>query len=82
MTPQKHVWRCAIMQHRQEQDHGVALAGALCGGRGGRPVRRSDAQMQAVLTRTLQPPPDGASHWTSRRMEQEVGLDHTTVHRI
>ena len=42
----------------------------------------SEAQVQAALSRTLQPPPDGASHWTSRRMEQEVGLDHTTVHPI
>ena len=38
--------------------------------------------VQAVWTRTLEPPPDGTSHWTCRRMAQAVGLDHTTVHRI
>ena len=38
--------------------------------------------MQAVLTRTLEPPPDGTSHWTCRRRAQAVGLDHTPVHRI
>ncbi len=106
MTPQKHVWRCAIVLAtgeglgttaimqctgkskvtvwRWQERYAEAGVDGLLRDRtrppGKPPV--SDAQVQAVLTRTLQPPPDGASHWTSRRMEQEVGLDHTTVHRI
>ena len=101
MTPQKHVWRCAIvlataeglgttaiMQRTgkskvtvwrwQERYAEAGVDGLLCDRTrppGKPPV--SEAQVQAVLTRTLQPPADGASHWTSRRMEQEVGLDHT-----
>ena len=46
----------------------MALAGALCGGRGGRPVARSDAPAG-------KPP-------VSEAQVQAVGLDHTTVHRI
>lgn len=45
-------------------------------------VTSEDRCLEAVMTRTLEPLPDGTSHGTFRRMAQAVGLDHTTVHSI
>ena len=106
LTPQKHVWRCAIVLATAEglgtmeimrrtgkgkvtvwrwQDRYVeAGVEGLLHDRTRPPGKppTCEEKVQAVLTRTLEPPPDGTSHWTCRRMAQAVGLDHTTVHRI
>ncbi len=105
LTPQKHVWRCAIVLATAEglgtmeimrrtgkgkvtvwrwQDRYVeaGVEGRLHDRT--RPPGKPptcEEKVQAVLTRTLEPPPDGTSHWTCRRLAQEVGLNHTTVHR-
>jgi hypothetical protein len=35
-----------------------------------------------VITRTLEGPPDGATHWSSRGMARDSGLSVSTVQRI
>jgi len=50
--------------------------------RPGRPRTVSDAQVAAVIERTLQSTPKDATHWSIRSMAKEVGLSHTTIRRI
>ena len=35
-----------------------------------------------MLTKTLEPPPDGTTHWSVRRLAAATGISATTVHRI
>ena len=50
--------------------------------RSGRPRRIDDDEAQRVLARTLEPPPDGTTHWSVRRLAAATGISPTTVHRI
>lgn len=50
--------------------------------RPGRPRTVSDAQVAAVIERTLQTTPKDATHWSIRSMASEAGLSHTTIRRI
>jgi transposase len=50
--------------------------------RSGRPRRVDDDQVQRVLAKTLQPPPDATTHWSVRRLAQATGISPSTVHRI
>jgi transposase len=50
--------------------------------RSGRPRQIDDDQVQRVLAMTLEPPPDGSTHWSVRRLSAATGLSATTVHRI
>ncbi len=58
------------------------LAGLLDEPRCGAPRRVSDAQVEAVLTRTLETMPRNATHWSTRSMAETSRLSHTTVRRI
>ena len=49
--------------------------------RAGRPRRITAAKEQAVVSATLRKPPS-ATHWSARRLAQEVGWSKTAVHRI
>ena len=49
--------------------------------RSGRPRRIDDDQVQRVLAKTLEPP-DGATHWSVRRLAEATGISPTTMHRI
>lgn len=40
------------------------------------------AKVRQVLALTMQPPPDGADHWTCRGMARETGLSTSTIHAI
>jgi transposase len=45
--------------------------------------RRATAGVQArVLRKTIQPPPDGSTHWSCRKMAAVLGLSKSTVQRI
>ncbi|HSU59090.1 MAG TPA: IS630 family transposase [Bryobacteraceae bacterium] len=45
--------------------------------------RRATAAVQArVLRKTMQPPPDGSTHWSCRKMASALGLSKSTVQRI
>ena len=47
-----------------------------------RRARVEDAQVEAVIVRTLESQPKDATHWSTRSMAQESGLSHMTIRRI
>jgi len=57
--------------------HGLADAP-----RSGRPRQIDDEEVQRVLAKTLEAPPDGSTHWSVRRLAAATGVSPTTVHRI
>lgn len=65
---------------RRFQQHGVD--GLLDEPRPGQPRKITDAQIEEVITRTLETKPAGATHWSSRSMAQACGLNQTAVSRI
>src|SRR5262245_48091675 len=50
--------------------------------RPGAPRTITDAQIEAVLTRTLESRPADATHWSTRSMAKMSGLSRSTVNRI
>jgi transposase len=50
--------------------------------RSGRPREITDDEVQRVLAKTLEPPPDGSTHWSVRRLAAATGISSSTVHRI
>ena len=50
--------------------------------RPGRPRTVTDADVDAVITKTLESAPKDATHWSTRSMASEVGLTQSAVHRI
>ena len=50
--------------------------------RSGRPRAVTDADVERVITLTLESTPRDATHWSTRSMAQRSGLSHTTVSRI
>jgi len=42
----------------------------------------TDEQVEAVIIRTLETKPSGATHWSTRGMAKAAGLDHMTISRI
>jgi transposase len=50
--------------------------------RTGRPPTINARRRARVVALTLQAPPGGMTHWSSRELAAKVGLSHTTVHRI
>ena len=50
--------------------------------RGQRPTVRTPALEARVLAKTRQPPPDGSTHWTTRKMANAMGISHMLVARI
>ena len=58
------------------------LAGIEDKPRSGRPLRITARKRAQVVAMTLKPPPAGVTHWSSRDLATEVGVSHSTVHRI
>ena len=58
------------------------LDGLLDEPRPGAPRTVTDADVEAVLTRTLETKPPDATHWSTRAMAQACGLSRNTIHRI
>jgi transposase len=50
--------------------------------RPGAPRKISDAQVEALITRTLEAPPPNASHWSTRMMAQALGMSQSAVSRV
>ena len=50
--------------------------------RSGRPRSVTDADVERVITLTLETTPRDATHWSTRAMAQRCGLSHNTVSRI
>jgi transposase len=76
VTPQMvGKWRSRFVADR--------LDGLVDEPRQGRPRTISDAQVEQVVTATLeQAPPDAGTHWSTRMMATQVGLTQTAVSRI
>ena len=50
--------------------------------RPGQPRTISDAKVDEVITKTLESAPKDATHWSTRSMAAQVGLNQSAVHRI
>jgi transposase len=58
------------------------LEGLLDEPRPGRPRTISDADVERVITTTLETTPNDATHWSTRSLAAQVGLSQTAVSRI
>lgn len=58
------------------------LDGLLDEPRPGAPRTISDAQVEAVITKTLESKPAQATHWSTRSMAEASGLSQTAISRI
>lgn len=67
-------WRARFLDRR--------LDGLLDEPRPGTPRKVSDADVERVLTTTLESLPSGATHWSTRSLAQKCGLSRSTVSRI
>jgi transposase len=67
-------WRGRFAQHR--------LDGLSDEPRPGAPRQIGDDQIAAIVGRTLETMPAGATHWSTRSMAKASGVSVTTVHRI
>jgi transposase len=67
-------WRSRFLEHR--------LEGLTDEPRPGQPRKISDAKVEEVIVKTLETTPKKATHWSTRSMAAEVGLNQTAVHRI
>ena len=68
------LWRRRFVEFR--------LDGLLDEPRPGQPRKITDAQVEEVITKTLESAPNNATHWSTRSMAAEVGLTQTAVSRI
>ena len=60
----------------------LRAAGLLDEPRCGAPRMVKDAQIEAVVVRTLESAPRDATHWSTRSMAESSGLSHMTIQRI
>jgi len=58
------------------------LDGLLDEPRPGAPRKISDAQVERVITRTLEAKPRDSTHWSTRSMARELGISQSAVSRI
>jgi transposase len=50
--------------------------------KGSRPRVVTPAVQARIVRRTLQPPPDGSTHWTCRKLAKALGVGKSTVQRV
>jgi transposase len=62
--------------------HEKRLDGLLDEPRPGAPRRVTDAQVEEVITKTLETTPRAATHWSTRSMAETMGLSQTTIVKI
>ena len=67
-------WRMRFVRDR--------MAGLDDAPRSGAPRTLTDAQIERVVTLTLERKPDHATHWSTRSLARKCGLTHDAVHRI
>jgi transposase/transposase-like protein len=58
------------------------LAGLYDEPRVGGPRTISDADVEAVIVRTLETTPKGATHWSTRKMAAKAGMSHAMIGKI
>lgn len=75
VTPQTvSKWRGRFVRER--------LDGLTDAPRPGAPRTVQDADVEAVITRTLESKPKDATHWSTRAMAKQAGLSQSTISRI
>src|SRR5215207_9932134 len=76
VTPQTvGKWRKRFVERR--------LDGLVDEPRPGQPRKISDEQVEQVIVKTLeQRPPDGGTHWSTRKMAAATGLNQTAISKI
>lgn len=67
-------WRARFVEARMD--------GLLDEPRPGAPRAITDDEVEAVVVKTLESTPRGATHWSTRQMAKVVGLSHDSIHRI
>ena len=67
-------WRARFVEHR--------LDGLLDAPRPGAPRTIDDTRIDALIAKTLESVPAGATHWSTRTMARETGMTQTAVSRI
>jgi transposase len=67
-------WRRRFLQDR--------IAGLYDEPRPGAPRTITDDDVEAVVIRTLETTPQGATHWSTREMAKATGLSHMAISRI
>jgi transposase len=67
-------WRSRFAEHR--------LDGLVDEPRPGRPRTVTDAQVEELITTTLESTPKNATHWSTRSMATHLGLSQSTVSRV
>jgi transposase len=67
-------WRSRFLQLR--------LDGLVDEPRPGAPRKISDAEVERIVTQTLESKPKGATHWSTRALAKASGLSRSSVHRI
>jgi transposase len=72
--PTVGLWRRNFSERR--------LGGLETAPRSGRPREIDDGEVARVLAMTLEPPPDGSTQWSVRRLAAATGISPSTVHRI
>jgi len=60
----------------------AGLAGLADEDRSGRPPTYGRDERDRVIALTLEPPSDGTTHWSARRLADRVAMSETTVWRI
>jgi transposase len=66
----------------RERFRSRGVDGLLDEPRPGQPRKITDAQVEAVIARTLESKPTDATHWSTRSMAQATGLNQTAISRI
>ena len=72
--PMVRKWRGRFGEHR--------LDGLTDEPRPGQPRKITDAKVEEVIVKTLESTPKDATHWSTRSLAKEVGLNQSAVHRI
>jgi len=67
-------WRFRFVEHR--------LDGLLDAPRPGAPRTIDDTRIDALIAKTLESVPEGATHWSTRTIARETGMTQTAVSRI
>lgn len=66
----------------RERFRAAGLEGLADEPRPGAPRKISDAQVEALITRTLESTPAHGTHWSTRTIAQAVGLSQSAISRI